>query len=68
MNIIYKLYIGDNLNILQGLDSESIDLVYLDPHLILKEYIIQQLEVRQKEAHLKILGIGLMSKKPMKNN
>ena len=31
MNIIYKLYIGDNLNILQGLDSESIDLVYLDP-------------------------------------
>jgi site-specific DNA-methyltransferase (adenine-specific) len=26
-----KLLLGDNLSILQGMESESVDLVYLDP-------------------------------------
>jgi len=26
-----KLYFGDNLDILRGLDPRSVDLVYLDP-------------------------------------
>ena len=26
-----KLYTGDNLYILEGLESESVDLIYLDP-------------------------------------
>ena len=31
MSALYKLYEGDNLAVMRGLPSESIDLIYIDP-------------------------------------
>ena len=36
------IWIGDNLPIMRGMNSKSVDLIYLDPPLILIQIILQE--------------------------
>ena len=46
------LFIGDNLNILRGIDSESIDLIYLDPPSIEDRAVLGQVLIADRELEI----------------
>ena len=42
-----KLVLGDNLEVLRGIPSESVDLIYLDPPFFLQQALRVHLEFGQ---------------------
>ena len=58
------IWIGDNLDIMRGMNSESVDLVYLDPPFNSQKTMRLLLAHKPPEPPSKIRGLSTMWMKP----